>query len=180
MAEGGLYLEGVNLTFINTGLVKARANILRKQLDKFGGKESPQFDNNDTTHILTVSSNTQATIEKQLGLKIEDIKCPIVDIEWLSMCFRDSKLLPTTSYVRRFKTEPLKGKSPPPSKPMLEKTVTKGVEAPPELYPKKEPILPISGRKRESSMEKDELPDDNLFSHCVEEKPSAGAHISIK
>ena len=84
--EGKLYFKGLDILFVNAGLIKARANILKKQLEKFGGNYSQKYDSITTTHLLTVANITQNSIEKELSIKYEYIKCPVLNVEWISMC----------------------------------------------------------------------------------------------
>ena len=153
---GKLYFKGLNILFINAGLVKARANILKKQLEKFGGNYSPKYDPKTTTHILTVAKITQNTVEKELTIKYEDIHCPLLNVEWISMCLTESKLLPILPYMVRFKTEINKPQIPTPLQLKPEIIPPKPIVAPPELYPMTDILKPVVlGKKR------DLIDDDN-------------------
>ena len=152
-----LYFKNLNIFFLNSGLVKARASILKKQLEKFGGEFTQKYFPTNTTHILTVPNVTKNSFEKELNLKIEEIKCSILNVDWLSACLTESKLIPEAIYRIEFKSE-IKEEQVPPNNRLKGVYLPKPVEAPPELYPQAD-TLPVLGTKRKLN-ESDETCDE--------------------
>ena len=183
--EGKLYFKGLDILFVNAGLIKARANILKKQLEKFGGNYSQKYDPITTTHLLTVANITQNSIEKELSIKYENIKCPVLNVEWISMCLTKSKLLPILSYTVRFKTDLNKAQISsylPLSSGIIQ---PKSIVAPPELYPMTEKPI-VLGKKRDLSDDNEDSTESEskgingestqkyIFSQVVKGKSTAG------
>ena len=171
-----LFLKDLNIFFLNSGLVKARANILKKQLEKFGGEFTQKYSPTDTTHILAVPNITKNSFEKELNLKIQEIKCSILNVDWLSACLTESKLLPETMYKVGFKSEI---KEEYPLNNQLEDVyIPKPVAAPPELYPHAD-SLPVLGAKRKlnGKDEEGDFPGNSkkyLYPQVVKGKNIAG------
>ena len=157
--DTALYFKDLNIFFLNSGLIKARANILKKQLEKFGGEFTQKYSPTNTTHILTVPNVTKNSFEKELNLKIDEIKCSILNVEWLSACLTESKLLPEAKYRIEFKSE-IKEEQirVSPSNRLKNVYKPKPVEAPPELYPLAD-TLPVLGTKRKLD-ESDDVCDE--------------------
>ena len=157
-----LFFKGLNILFINAGLIKARANILKKQLEKFGGNYTSKYDSATTTHVLAVVNITQNLIEKELSLKYEEIQCSVLNVEWISMCLTESKFLPILPYQIRFKSDLNKPQIPISVEEKSETIRSKAVTAPPELYPTTDPPKPIVlGKKRDLSDDNEDCNGDS-------------------
>lgn len=116
----------VCLFFVKAGLTKDRIEILKGHVTTHRGVSLSEFDNTQVTHIITSSTASLRSIEKEAGMTFESIDCQIVDADWISECLKSGKLLPITSYKRHFRNK----KDIKPELPAPKNMVT----PPPELY----------------------------------------------
>ncbi|KAK3096066.1 hypothetical protein FSP39_022699 [Pinctada imbricata] len=92
------FMSDVNAYFLNAGIEKARLQIFKSQLSKFGGNVHEDVKSN-TSHIIVSESMDGERLLKLMKWEEPPNNVHIVKSTWLSSCLKEKKIIDVTDYV---------------------------------------------------------------------------------
>ncbi|XP_014669198.1 PREDICTED: DNA polymerase lambda-like isoform X2 [Priapulus caudatus] len=97
--QGNRFFTGVTACIVEAGIGKARVEIFRRQLEKYGGTVSQQVTAGNCTHIIVDENMDAARLCRLLKIdKLPIAHARVLKSLWLSACLKNKHLVDTSVY----------------------------------------------------------------------------------
>ncbi|XP_038046453.1 DNA polymerase lambda-like [Patiria miniata] len=120
------FLSGIVAYILPAGLGKARTDIFKKQMSKFGAEVLNVWDETHCTHLVVDEGMDVERLKRIMKIEKAPSNTYVLRASWLSLCLSENELVPIDNYKLRF---PVIKKEDPSKKSDLSSTSTPSISS---------------------------------------------------